>query len=49
LEQTLLDTQKKLLDKDAQLLGLIRSKRDQLFRGGTDKAIEVLLETCEAL
>ncbi len=49
LEQTLLDTQRKLLEKDVQLVDFIKSKRDQLFKGGTDKALEVLLQTADSL
>ena len=49
LEQTLLETQRKLLEKDVQLVDFIKTKREQLFKGGTDKALEVLLQTTDSL
>lgn len=49
LEQTLLDTQRKYIEKDCETIELLKSRRDLLFRGGSDKALELLLQTADTL
>jgi hypothetical protein len=49
LEQTLLDTQRKLIEKDGEMLEFLKSRRDIIFRGSSDKAIELLLQTADSL
>ena len=49
LEQTLLDTQKKLIEKDGEMMKLIKEHRDAIFKGSSDKVLELLLQTAETL
>jgi hypothetical protein len=38
-----------LIEKDGETMELLKHRRDLLFRGGSDKALELLLQTADTL
>eukprot|EP00347_Sterkiella_histriomuscorum_P009187 403342191 len=49
LEQGLLDTQKKLIEKDSETIRMIKAQKETLFRGNQDQALELLINTADTL
>ncbi|CDW81066.1 UNKNOWN [Stylonychia lemnae] len=49
LEQTLLDTQKKLIEKDSEVIRMIKAQKETLFKGNQDQALDLLINTADTL